>query len=106
MCGTRFVPPGPVTLTGRAWSGWAPIERVEVSADGGTTWHEAELEEPLSDFAWRGWRYRWEAEPGEHELCCRATDAAGNTQPPSPEWNFDGFCNNAIQRVPVTVSAA
>ena len=23
----------------------------------------------------------WDAEPGEHELCCRATDAAGNAQP-------------------------
>jgi len=103
MTRTRFVPPGPARLTGRAWSGWAPIERVEVSADGGTTWHEAELEEPLSDFAWRGWRYRWEAEPGEHELSCRAYDGAGNAQPDVAEWNFDGFCNNSVQRVAVVV---
>jgi DMSO/TMAO reductase YedYZ molybdopterin-dependent catalytic subunit len=32
-----------VTLTGRAWSGLAPIRRVDVSVDGGTTWHPADL---------------------------------------------------------------
>ena len=32
-----------VTLTGRAWSGQAPIRRVDVSLDGGTTWRKAEL---------------------------------------------------------------
>jgi hypothetical protein len=37
-------------------------------------------------------------------LCCRATDTAGQTQPAEPEWNHDGFCNNVIQRVRVTVS--
>ena len=103
MTRTRFVDAGPLTLTGRAWSGWAPIEWVEVSADGGRTWSRAELGEPLSDFAWRGWSYRWQAEPGEHELCCRAADAAGNEQPEAAEWNFDGFCNNSVQRVHVVV---
>jgi DMSO/TMAO reductase YedYZ molybdopterin-dependent catalytic subunit len=100
---TRFLELGPCTLTGRAWSGWGPVERVEVSADGGESWTDADLGEPLSDFAWRGWTYGWNAEPGEHELCSRATDATGRTQPLAPEWNFDGFCNNAVQRVRVVV---
>ena len=39
----RFVRPGPCELTGRAWSGWGAIEAVEVSADGGASWAEAEL---------------------------------------------------------------
>ena len=103
---TRFVDPGPRVLEGRAWSGWAPVERVEVSADGGNTWNETMLGEPVSDFAWRGWKYEWNAEPGEHELSCRATDAAGHTQPTSSEWNFDGLCNNVVQRVRVIVSPA
>jgi sulfane dehydrogenase subunit SoxC len=76
-----------------------------VSTDDGATWADAALGEPVSAHAWRGWTYQWQAEPGEHELLCRATDAAGNTQPAEPEWNLDGFCNNAVQRVPVTVSA-
>ena len=101
---TRFLAPGPCSLEGRAWSGTPPVQRVEVSADDGRTWSEASLGEPVSDFAWQGWTYAWDAEPGEHVLCCRATDSAGQTQPATPEWNYDGFCNNVIQRVRVVVS--
>jgi DMSO/TMAO reductase YedYZ molybdopterin-dependent catalytic subunit len=100
----RFVPPGTCSLEGRAWSGWAPVGRVEVSTDGGETWSEATLDEPISDFAWRRWTYEWDAAPGEHELSCRATDEAGNVQPLTPEWNYDGLCNNSVQRVKVVVS--
>jgi sulfane dehydrogenase subunit SoxC len=100
---SRLVDAGPCLVEGRAWSGWAPVERVQVSVDGGASWEEAALDEPLSEFAWRGWTYRWNAEPGEYELCARATDGAGNTQPLEPEWNYDGFCNNAVQRVDVVV---
>jgi DMSO/TMAO reductase YedYZ molybdopterin-dependent catalytic subunit len=100
----RFVTAGPCPLEGRAWSGWAPIERVEVSADGGETWSDATLDDDASAYGWRGWQFAWDARPGEHELCCRATDAAGNTQPLDAAWNLDGYCNNAVQRVRVTVS--
>jgi DMSO/TMAO reductase YedYZ molybdopterin-dependent catalytic subunit len=100
---SRFVEPGRHTLQGRAWSGWAPVERVEVSTDGGETWADARLGEALGDYAWRGWTYHWDAQPGEHELSCRATDAAGNAQPLNAPWNFDGFCNNSTQRVRVVV---
>ena len=57
-------------------------------------------------YAWCGFSYEWDAQPGEHELCCRATDAAGHTQPFDAEWNLGGYCNNAVQRVRVVVSAA
>jgi DMSO/TMAO reductase YedYZ molybdopterin-dependent catalytic subunit len=99
----RLVERGTHELVGRAWSGWAPVERVEVSDDGGSTWHDADLEPPLGEHAWRGWRWRWEAEPGEHVLCCRATDASGRAQPFEAAWNHGGYCNNAIQRVKVRV---
>jgi hypothetical protein len=99
---TRLLQPGTCVLEGRAWSGHGPIERVEVSVDGGT-WQPAELGEHVSPYAWRGWRFEWQAEPGAHELRCRASDAAGLVQPDEPEWNLDGFCNNAPQRVAVLV---
>jgi DMSO/TMAO reductase YedYZ molybdopterin-dependent catalytic subunit len=102
---TRLLDAGPCRLEGRAWSGWAPVERVEVSVDGGASWDDATLGEAPSEFAWRAWSYDWDARAGEHELCCRATDAAGNAQPTSPAWNYDGYCNNAVQRVRVVVSA-
>jgi DMSO/TMAO reductase YedYZ molybdopterin-dependent catalytic subunit len=100
----RFLDAGPVAVEGRAWSGLGPVERVEFSADGGSSWVDADLDGALSPYAWAGWRVTWEAVSGEHELCCRATDAAGNTQPTGPAWNLDGYCNNAVQRVSVTVS--
>jgi DMSO/TMAO reductase YedYZ molybdopterin-dependent catalytic subunit len=103
---TRFVEPGACVLEGRAWSGWAPVERVEVSTDGGDTWSEASLRKSVSEYAWRGWTYEWDADPGEHELSCRASDAAGHTQPTSPQWNYDGLCNNVVQRVRVVVGAS
>jgi hypothetical protein len=99
----RYVEAGPCALEGRAWSGWARIATVEVSVDGGTTWRAARVGPPVSDFAWSGWRFDWDAEPGEYELMCRATDEVGNTQPTNAEWNHDGVCNNAVQRVPVIV---
>jgi hypothetical protein len=93
-------------VTGRAWSGYGPIERVEVSTDGGATFADAGLDEPLGAAAWRGWRFDWEAEAGEHVICSRATDAAGNTQPLVAPWNLKGYANNAVERIAVTVAAA
>ena len=99
----RFVAAGRVQLRGRAWSGWAPVERVEVSTDAGGTWAQAQLDGPVGEFAWSGWTFDWQATPGEYELSCRATDAQGNTQPLVADWNYDGLCNNGVQRVRVVV---
>jgi DMSO/TMAO reductase YedYZ molybdopterin-dependent catalytic subunit len=102
---SRIVPAGPCLLEGRAWSGLGEVEAVSVSADGGDSWAAAELEDDLgSPWAWRRWTFEWDARAGEHELCCRARDAAGNEQPLEPSWNLGGYVNNAVQRVPVTVA--
>jgi DMSO/TMAO reductase YedYZ molybdopterin-dependent catalytic subunit len=100
----RIADRGPLVLEGRAWSGRAPIARVEVSVDGGESWSDAEITREFSDpYAWCGWSFRWEAGPGDHVLCSRATDEAGETQPLEPEWNLGGYENNAVQRVRVHV---
>jgi DMSO/TMAO reductase YedYZ molybdopterin-dependent catalytic subunit len=100
---TRMVQPGAVTLEGRAWAGRSQVARVEVSTDGGTSWADAQMDAPLSQYAWRGWTFKWDATPGTHVLCVRAVDTEGNTQPESAEWNYGGFGNNTIQRVEVRV---
>src|SRR5690606_24956764 len=98
----RLVERGPVELFGRAWSGGGvPLARVEVGVDG--EWQEATLEPESGRFAWRGWRFTWDATPGEHELACRATDEAGNVQPLEAPWDSGGFGNNVVHRVAVTV---
>src|SRR5207244_11715765 len=61
MSRTRFVEPSTHQVEGRAWSGLAPIERVDFSSDGGRSWSAAGLEEALSPQSWRGWSARWEA---------------------------------------------
>jgi len=101
----RFLEPGPVTLVGRAWSGWAPIESVVVSTDGGRSWAAAQLDEHVSPAAWRGWSFAWDAPGGRHELCCLATDTDGRSQPVEPSWNLGGYANNGVQRVIVTVGS-
>ena len=105
MSRTRFVGPGEHLIEGRAWSGLAPLARVDFSGDGGATWQKAALDEGASPFAWRRWTHRWLARPGAHELCARAADSAGNTQPAEQDWNAEGVQNNAIQRVPLVVGA-
>ena len=104
MSRERHLEPGPVELRGRAWSGWGEVERVEVSTDGGERFAAAELLEPVSKAAWRGWQFKWDAPAGEHVLCSRASDSAGNTQPLDPPWNLGGYANNAVERVEVTVA--
>jgi sulfane dehydrogenase subunit SoxC len=97
----RLVDNGPIVLRGRAWSGEASVSRVEVGVDG--DWADAVLDDPVGEFAWRGWSFAWDATAGEHELTCRATDAAGNVQPAGQPWNYQGMGNNLVQRVGVTV---
>jgi sulfane dehydrogenase subunit SoxC len=105
MTRQRYLAPGPVTLRGRAWSGYGAVEQVEVSTDGGEAFEAAVLDEPVGPAAWRGWRFAWDAPPGEHVLCSRATDAAGNEQPLAAPWNLKGYANNAVERIPVVVGA-
>jgi len=99
----RLAPPGRHILSGRAWSGWGPIVRVEVSVNSGANWREAELGPPTGTHAWLAWSFPWDAPEGRHELLSRATDAAGNVQPLEPRWNVMGVANNAVQRVVVDV---
>lgn len=103
----RHVQTGRVVVEGRAWSGFGSVERVEFSSDGGRTWEEAELGEQVGRYGWRSWSYEWDAqEPGDYQLCTRATDTAGNSQSASNDevWNIGGYGVNVIQRVPVLVS--
>jgi len=106
MSRARFVTTGTHDLVGRAWSGLAPVTRVEVSADAGVTWQDAKLDPPLGEWAWCRWSAQWTfIEPGRYELLARATDASGAVQPVDQPWNLQGMANNMTQRVTVIVSS-
>jgi DMSO/TMAO reductase YedYZ molybdopterin-dependent catalytic subunit len=102
---SRFAPRGPVAIQGRAWSGMGSITAVEVSVDGGATWARAEVEPAEAHpHAWQSFTYTWNAaEPGTYDLCCRASDSAGNVQPLEQFWTARGMGNNMAHRVRVTV---
>ncbi len=92
----------PQIIRGLAWSGAAPVERVEVSTDGGVAWEAAELLDAATPYAWRRWRLSWQPKRrGSISIRSRAFDAAGNTQPDEAEWNRLGYCNNAVQTISV-----
>jgi len=97
----RNVEAGWVEILGRAWSGDAPIRRVEFAVDG--VWQDAVLDASVGAHAWRRWTVRWNATSGARELRCRATDETGAVQPLDAPWDVTGFGNNAAQRVEVLV---
>lgn len=69
------VRPGAVSLRGRAWNGRDPLQRVEVSFDGGATWSAARLTPPVDPAGWGAWEADWQAEAGPHRLGARAAGA-------------------------------
>jgi len=97
----RLAEAGPIEIIGRAWSGVAPVTRVEFGVDG--SWSDAVLDPAAQDFAWQRWHHTWHATAGDHVIACRATDAAGNVQPIEQPWNVQGMGNNSVQRVAVTI---
>lgn len=98
---------GPVTISGFAWSGAGTIARVEVSADGGASWSEARLLDPISPLTWARWSVVWQPPSGgSFSLMSRATDETGQVQPTGVPWNRLGYGYNAIESVPVTVAEA
>lgn len=84
-------------LTGWAWSGHAPIARVDVSMDGGKSWNPANLDAPAGKYAWRGFHHDWTPEKtGVHLVLTRARDEAGHEQPWETPWNARGYGMNAM----------
>lgn len=68
-------------IKGLAWSGRGRIRRVEVSADGGKSWAEAALQEPVLSKCMTRFRaaWRWDGQPAV--LQSRAIDETGYVQP-------------------------
>jgi DMSO/TMAO reductase YedYZ molybdopterin-dependent catalytic subunit len=94
---------GEIRLRGVAWSGAAPIARVEVSI-GDSPWQDARLVSERKRHSWQGWELLARLERrGPTPISVRATDMAGRTQPDSPEWNRLGYGNNAVQKIRVDV---
>jgi sulfite oxidase len=101
------LPQGETAIRGYAVASHRGIARVDVSADGGRTWTQAELDhDPAKPWSWTLWEMRLDLPKGEHELVVRAWDTAGQTQPAAPDdtWNFKGYLSAAWHRVRVKLT--
>jgi len=78
--GRPLAGPGYYELTGLAWSGGGTIRRAEVSTDGGRSWQDARLDEPVLRLAWVRFRLIWNWNGDETVVQSRCTDERGNVQ--------------------------
>jgi len=94
--------PGVYEVTGLAWSGAGKIRRVEVSADGGATWAEAALTDPVLSKSFTRFRLPWRWNGGPTLLKSRAIDETGAVQPTRDEFISEygarsNYHNNTVQ---------
>ena len=73
--------PGFYEISGLAWSGRGKVAKVEVSVDGGKTWTEAPLQEPVISKCHTRFRLPWVWDGTEAVLQSRCTDETGYLQP-------------------------
>ena len=79
--GQRLPVNGYYEITGLAWSGGGAIRRVEVSTDGGRSWKEAQLQDPVARKAHTRFTIPWNWNGEEALLQSRCTDDQGVVQP-------------------------
>ena len=107
--GQQLKGPGFYEIRGLAWSGSGKVRAVDVSVDGGKTWREAMLEEPIMDKCLTRFKAAWNWDGTPATLMSRAVDSNGYVQPSVADLRktraIVGFVqhNNVIQ--PWTVSA-
>jgi hypothetical protein len=78
---------------------------VDFSADGGNTWHAAQLGKDEGKYSFRQWQAKFTpATKGDATLMVRCTNASGEAQPAVPNWNPSGFMRNVIESTQVSVA--
>ena len=79
--GGMTIKPGEMEILGFAWSGVGKIRAVDVTTDGGRSWREAVLEEPVMDKCLTRFRLRWKWDGAPTSIASRAVDSSGYVQP-------------------------
>jgi DMSO/TMAO reductase YedYZ molybdopterin-dependent catalytic subunit len=70
-----------IPIAGVAFAGDRGISKVEVSSDGGATWKEARIKDPLSPYTWVLWATELDVTiKGNYKIIVRATDKTGKIQ--------------------------
>lgn len=100
--GQTFPATKSIEIRGVAWDGGDGIQCMEVSTDGGNSWHEAALKEDYGRFSWRQWCYGFKPKHrGECQIIARATSRSGISQPLESIPNPSGYHYNAVQKISI-----
>ena len=79
--------PGFYEITGIAWSGRGRIKDVEVTTDGGKTWHYASMQGPILPIAHTRFRFPWMWDGNPALIASRCIDETGYMQPTIAQIN-------------------
>jgi DMSO/TMAO reductase YedYZ molybdopterin-dependent catalytic subunit len=92
-------------VRGAAWTSEAEITKVEISTNGGETWHPTHLLGESIRNAWRLWECNWKVpeKPGKATLMARATDSEGRTQPTERDMDRRSYIVNHLLPIEVDV---
>ncbi len=98
----KLGPLGYYEISGIAWSSNGKVKSVEVSADGGSSWAEAELSEPILSKSLTRFRIPWKRDGSPSIIMSRAIDENGEVQPSrnqliSEKGSQVSYHNNSIQ---------
>jgi sulfane dehydrogenase subunit SoxC len=109
--GHRLVAPGFHEISGVAWSGRGKVTKVDVSTDGGASWTDAVLQEPVLSKCLTRFRLPWHWQGAPALLASRAIDETGYVQPSHEDLlkERDGrsyYHYNAIQKWSVAENGA
>jgi DMSO/TMAO reductase YedYZ molybdopterin-dependent catalytic subunit len=103
--GDRIRAGAPVPVRGIAFGGDCGVASVDLSTDGGTTWHATTLGPDPGKYSFRRWETQVIAPAsGALTLKIRCTNTKGETQLKTPIWNPGGFMRNAIETTTLTVT--
>jgi DMSO/TMAO reductase YedYZ molybdopterin-dependent catalytic subunit len=70
-----------IPIAGVAFAGDRGISRIQTSSDGGVTWKDARIKNPLSPYSWVIWATELDVtNKGNYKIIVRATDKAGKIQ--------------------------
>ncbi|KAG5341582.1 hypothetical protein C0989_009284 [Termitomyces sp. Mn162] len=87
--------PTSLYIKGYAVSNLANVAGVDVTTDGGKTWHDARITYQEGKWSWTIWEAELEGVGESGTVECRARDTKGVVQPKEGIWNLRGVAFNA-----------
>jgi DMSO/TMAO reductase YedYZ molybdopterin-dependent catalytic subunit len=99
------VPAGTTTtVRGIAFDGGQGVREVAYSTDGGQNWRGAKLGEDLGRYSFREFTFAFTPDKGNYDLCVRAWNRSGQSQPMEATWQPTGYMRNVVEHMPVVAA--